>query len=93
MWRRINEKAFRDLGSGLMGVIIYFIILFVLIHFYNKRKAKNYISTFFSQEFPEKLADKEDFDDQIEGSKLDTKVLGWIIIIYLVIGLYNLLVV
>ena len=76
-----------------MGKIIYFIILFVLIYFYNKSSAKNNISNFFSQNFPEKLADKEDFDYQVEGSKTDTKVLGWIIIIYLVIGLYNLLVV
>ncbi len=35
----------------------------------------------------------EKLEDDAKGYFLDTKVFGWIIIIYLVIGLYNLLVV
>ena len=35
----------------------------------------------------------EKLEGAAKGYFLDTKVLGWIIIIYLVIGLYNLLVV
>ena len=35
----------------------------------------------------------EELEDDVKGYFLDTKVLGWIIIIYLAIGLYNLLIV
>ena len=51
-----------------MGFIIYFLILFALVYFWNKNS---------------KTAD----DD---GKRLDNKILGWIIIIYIFIGFYQI---
>ena len=48
----------------MFGLIIYFIILYVLYFFWNKNS---------------KTADNE-------GKKLDNKVLGWIIISYIIFG-------
>ena len=99
----LNEKTFEDRGSRLMGKIIYFIILFVLIYFYYKRSGMGWVKNL------SEVADKkkikldevidnvgkvnEELEDDVKGYFLDTKVLGWIIIIYLAIGLYNLLIV
>ena len=48
----------------IMGLIIYFVILYVLYFFWNKNSKKG--------------------DD--EGNNLDNKVLGWIIIAYIIFG-------
>ena len=87
-----------------MGKIIYFIILFVLIYFYYKRSGMGWVKNLSEVADEkkikvEKVIDNvgkinEELEDDVKGYFLEnTKVLGWIIIIYLAIGLYNLLIV
>ena len=60
-----NEKTFRDLGSGLMGKIIYFIILFVLIYFYYKRSGMGWVKN-LSEVADEKKIKVEEVIDNVE---------------------------
>ena len=98
-----HEKASKDHSSGLMEKIVYFTILFVLIYFYYKRSGIGWVKNLSEVADEKKMKVNEAIDedgkinekleDDAKGYFLDTKVFGWIIIIYLVIGLYNLLVV
>tara|TARA_Y100000294_G_C8236316_1_gene208879 strand:+ start:116 stop:451 length:336 start_codon:yes stop_codon:yes gene_type:complete len=80
-----NEKVFRDLGSELMGFIIYFIILFVLIYFWHKNsKAIDNLGI----NLPKRKKKRNEIYEHIEGKKLDSKILGWIIVVYICLGFF-----
>tara|TARA_B100000579_G_C22780910_1_gene829246 strand:- start:60 stop:320 length:261 start_codon:yes stop_codon:yes gene_type:complete len=80
-----------------MEKIVYFIILFVLIYFYNKRSGMGWIKNLseVAKEKKIKTSDiidnegrvSEKLEDDAKGYFLDTKVLGWIIIAYIIFGI------
>ena len=80
--------------------ILYFVILIILIYFYKRRTSIGFLK-FLSEIGKEKkinpinndLSTNERLDEEVKGYKLDSKALGWIIVIYLIYGLIELLIV
>tara|TARA_Y100000591_G_C21258973_1_gene417162 strand:+ start:185 stop:445 length:261 start_codon:yes stop_codon:yes gene_type:complete len=81
--------------------ILYFVILITLIYFYQKRTSIGFLK-FLNEKAKEKKIDNpvdydlnidKNLDEDVKGYKEDSKVLGWIIVIYLIYGLLELLLV
>ena len=79
--------------------ILYFVILIILIYFYKKRTSWGFLK-FLQEEGKEKKIDNiinedlsinEKLEDEVKGYKSDSKILGWIIVIYLIYGILELL--
>jgi len=80
---------------------LYFVILITLVYFYYKRTSWGFLK-FIQDAGKEKKIDNvvnddlsinEKLDEEIKDYKYDNKILGWIIIIYLIYGLMELLMV
>ena len=81
--------------------IFYFIILIILIYFYKKRTSLGFLKFLYEKGKEKKINDIVDedlninkkLDDDVKGYKSDNKILGWIIVLYLIYGLLELLLV
>jgi len=80
---------------------LYFVILITLVYFYYKRNSWGFLK-FIQDAGKEKKIDNvvnddlsinEKLDEEVKDYKYDNKILGWIIIIYLIYGLMELLMV
>lgn len=80
---------------------LYFVILITLVYFYYKRTSWGFLR-FIQDTGKEKKIDNvvnddlsinEKLDEEVKDYKYDNKILGWIIIIYLIYGLMELLMV
>jgi len=81
--------------------ILYFVILIVLVYFYRKRTSWGFLK-FLQETGKEKkleeivnddLSINEKLDEEVKGYKHYNKILGWIIVLYLIYGLLELLLV
>ena len=81
--------------------ILYFVILIFLVYFYRKRTSWGFLK-FLQESGKQKKIDNivnddlsinEELDEEVKGYKYDNKILGWIIVIYLIYGLLELLLV
>ena len=81
--------------------ILYFVILIILVYFYRKRTSWGFLK-FLQETAKEKKIDNianddlsinDKLDDEVKGFKHDNKILGWIIVIYLIYGILELLLV
>ena len=77
---------------------LYFLILITLVYFYYKRTSWGFLR-FIQDTGKEKKIDNvvnddlsinEKLDEEVKDYKYDNKILGWIIIIYLIYGLMEL---
>ena len=82
-----------------LELILYFTILFILIYFYKKRTSIGFLK-FILEKGKKKKIDKvvnEDLsinnklNEDVNGYKEENKVLKWIIIIYIIFGLLELI--